>query len=67
MLTRTILTLLLVVAYILVFGRRSVSKYLDGAVTINRKEKIIKNIQPPGTADYISESRELKVSHFQVC
>ena len=43
-----IIAFLLLILYILTFGRKSLLKYLEGGVSINIREEVLKNVEPPG-------------------
>ena len=47
-----IIAFLLFILYILTFGRKSLLKYLEGGVSINISEEVLKNVEPPGKLAY---------------
>ena len=52
MIYEKIIAFLLLILYILTFGRKSLLKYLEGGVSINISEEVLKNVEPPGKSTY---------------
>ena len=48
MIYEKIIAFLLLFLYIFTFGRKSLWKYLEGGVSINIREEVLKNVEPPG-------------------
>ena len=59
----------LLLLYIHFFGLTTVENYLSGDITINKKYKIVKNLDPPGTLEnnqfsFILNKTELIISKY---
>ena len=52
MIYEKIIAFLLLILYIFTFGRKSLLKYLEGGVSINIKEEVMKDVEPPGKSTY---------------
>ena len=48
---KAVVVAVLLLLYIHFFGLSTVERYLSRDITINRKYKIVKNVQPPGTLE----------------
>ena len=45
---KAVLVAVLVLLYIHFFGQTTLENYLSGDITVNRKYKTVKNVNPPG-------------------
>ena len=60
---KAVVVIVLILLYIHFFGVSTVEKYLSGDITINRKYKIVKNVEPPGT---LENNQFYHYTYFQI-